>query len=230
VIQAARYFGAHHGPLVVLLQGVTAPGDQLVPVAQSLAARPQLARVRFAVPEAPLELEGFAGGRSWWPVPIGRLVRARALGQPSDLTRDRPAGMDAARAQLEAWIAGEAGADPATPVLLVGYSQGAMLACEYALREPRRLAGIVLLSGTIVGEDDWTPRLPRLAGLPVLMTHGASDPVLLHATAVRLRDALSGAGARVTWLEYEGGHELADVAVAATGDWLVSVLSSPSAR
>jgi phospholipase/carboxylesterase len=223
VILTTRFLGAAHAdaPLVVLLHGVTAPGDQLVPVAETLAARPALAHLRFAVPEAPIALEGFAGGRSWWPVPIGRLVRARARGEPNDLTRERPNGMCHARGQLATWLA--AVATPDAPVVLAGFSQGAMLACEFALREARRLAGLVLLSGTIVGEDDWTPRLPRLAGLPVLMTHGESDPVLLHATAVRLRDLMSAAGARVSWCEYPGGHDIADVAVDATAEWLAEI-------
>ena len=72
------------------------------------------------------------------------------------------------------------------------------------------------------------PRLPQLRGLPVLLTHGTDDPVLLHATAVRLRDAMHAAGANVTWLEYPGGHEIAPAAAAAAADFLARLFSAAS--
>src|SRR5690606_1507095 len=52
-------------PLVVLLHGYGAAGDDLVFLAEELHRR-LAGRARFALPEAPLR--GPANGRAWWPM------------------------------------------------------------------------------------------------------------------------------------------------------------------
>jgi phospholipase/carboxylesterase len=63
---------------------------------------------------------------------------------------------------------------PPEHVMLLGFSQGACLALEYAARNAQRYGGIVGLSGALIGPDD----MPRdyqgsLAGTPVFL--GCSD-------------------------------------------------------
>ena len=63
---------------------------------------------------------------------------------------------------------------PPELVMLLGFSQGACLALEYAARNAQRYGGVVGLSGALIGPDD-TPRdyQGSLAGTPVFL--GCSD-------------------------------------------------------
>lgn len=63
---------------------------------------------------------------------------------------------------------------PPERTILLGFSQGACLALEYAARNARRYGGVVGLSGALIGPDD-SPRdyAGSLAGTPVFL--GCSD-------------------------------------------------------
>jgi phospholipase/carboxylesterase len=208
-------YGGGDGPLVIALHGMMGSAADLFALAR---ATDTAIGVRFALPEGPIELDAFARGRSFWPIDVGRVLRSRGRGTPTDMRRHRPAGLDAARTRLRELTDTLAGS---SPVVLVGFSQGAMLACDFALREDRPLAGLALLAPTLVDEADWMPRLSRLRGLPIAMLHGASDPVLPHSIGERLRDALRDAGADVSWLTFEGGHEIPDAAAG----WLGALIA-----
>lgn len=75
---------------------------------------------------------------------------------------------------------------PAPQIMLLGFSQGACLALEFAARNARRYGGIVGLSGALIGPDD-TPRDYKgsLAGTPVFL--GCSD-VDFHVPKERVHE------------------------------------------
>jgi len=75
---------------------------------------------------------------------------------------------------------------PAERVMLLGFSQGACLALEFAARNAKRYGGIVGLSGALIGPDD-TPRnyARSLAGTPVFL--GCSD-VDFHVPKERVNE------------------------------------------
>src|SRR5438552_18316161 len=59
--------GGGDGPVIVLLHGFGAPGDDLVPLAEVFAHG--LPGVRWVFPAAPLELPmGFGDARAWWMI------------------------------------------------------------------------------------------------------------------------------------------------------------------
>ena len=93
-------------------------------------------------------------------------------------------------------------------IVLGGFSQGAMLSCDVALRSDRPLAGLALLSTTLLCRQIWEPRMAQRKGLPVLQTHGSRDELLPFEAAVALRDLLRTAGCEVDWVEFNGGHEV----------------------
>jgi predicted esterase len=93
----------------------------------------------------------------------------------------------------------------ATQTVLLGFSQGACLALEYAARHARQYGGVVGLSGGLIGPDG-TPRTYRgsLAATPVFL--GCSD-VDAHIALQRVheaRDVLERLGATVTERIYPG--------------------------
>lgn len=102
---------------------------------------------------------------------------------------------------------------PGRPILLGGYSQGAMVASEVAFRTNAPVDALVLLSGTTVDEASWEREFSSRRGLPVFMSHGRSDQVLPFDIADRYRSKLEAAGVRVTWIPFDGGHEIPAVVV-----------------
>jgi len=212
------------GPLVVLCHGYGAPGSDLVPLGDWLG---QSAPARFAFPEAPLSLGlGFFGdSRAWWEIDIARLERAIMSGEHRDLSRDVPAGLAAARARLVGALDALPGVldAPPAPLVIGGFSQGAMLTCDVALRDERPLGGLVLLSGTLLAEEQWLSLMAARAGLRVFQSHGRQDPLLPFSVACRLRDALLEAGLDVTFVEHGGGHEIPENVLEGLAEFLASL-------
>ena len=192
---------------VVLLHGFGAPGDDLVALADWIDA-PEVA---WVFPEAPLELGGLYGdSRAWWMLDLARLEHDLARGRPSDRSAEHPDGLPEARAAMvELLDALPARLGPAADRLVLGgFSQGAMLALDVALHDPRPLAGLALLSGTLLARSTWEPRMPSRAGLRAFVSHGTVDTLLPFPAAEQLRDLLVAAGLRVDWIPFQGGHEL----------------------
>ncbi len=207
--------GGGDGPVAVLCHGFGAPGDDLVGLVPLLRAP---APVRFVFPEAPLALDAF-GGRAWWMIDLDQL----ALGARRTFdTAAVPDGLAAAREKLSALldavqtefsVAGER-------LILGGFSQGAMLALDVALHRPSPLAGLILLSSTLIAEREWTARLPSRRALPTLLAHGFEDPLLPFSIAEKLRDRLTEAGLAVEWTPFRGGHEIPLPVLRAVGKFL----------
>ena len=216
----ARVLGGGDGLVVVLLHGFGAPGTDLVPLAREIPA-PQ--GTRWVLPAAPIALPPeYGSGRAWWMIDVRRLQEAMASGKERDLSREVPEGMAEAHAKVAELLdvlVREHGVRRER-IVLGGFSQGAMLSCDVALRTSEPLAGLALMSGTLLAEDEWTPLMPRRAGLRVMQSHGKSDPLLPFGVAERLRDALTKAGLDVTWTPFQGGHEIPMPVVRAFGDLL----------
>jgi predicted esterase len=93
-------------------------------------------------------------------------------------------------------------------VVLVGFSQGACLALEFAARHSRRYGGVVGLSGALIGP----PGAPRsleggLAGTPVYLGCSDRDAHIPLASVEESAGILKGHGARVTKAIFPGmGH------------------------
>jgi phospholipase/carboxylesterase len=220
--------GGGAGPLVVLLHGFGAPGDDLASLWRVLDAP---AGTRWAFPAAPLVLQAgpresppaSRDSRAWWMADLERL-RAAQQGQAESLAREVPPGMREARERIVSVLDELDARLKPTQIVLGGFSQGAMLACDVALRTDKTLAGIALLSGTLVASDEWAALASRKRGLPVLQSHGTLDPLLPFVSAERLRDLLRSGGADVTWVPFRGGHEIPHLVLDALGHWLRTLL------
>jgi len=158
-------------------------------------------------------------------IDIERRLAAAERGELEAMSREVPLGMAEARARINALLDELDARLKPTKIVLGGFSQGAMLACDIALRTDRALAGIALLSGTLLAADEWAPLALGRRGLPALQSHGMVDPLLPFAYAEKLRDLLRTGGLDVTWVPFRGGHEIPDTVVQALGRWIRTVLT-----
>jgi len=195
--------GSGKGLLVVLLHGYGAPGDDLVPLASALRVPRE---VRFAFPEAPIDLGRDAmGGRAWWHIDMAAL-QARARGELTDRTHEVPQGLVEAHASVETTLDGLTRDLAPSAILLGGFSQGAMLACDMVMQTKRSFAALAMMSGTLIAQQHWEKVGKSRAGLHALVSHGRADPILPYAAAEKLRDFLTSVGLVVDWVPFQGGH------------------------
>jgi phospholipase/carboxylesterase len=187
---------------VVLLHGFGSSAADLAPFARSINVE-----WRFVVPDAPVDLAPYGvPGRGWWPVDVDSRDREIAAGTPRDLSYSRPEGLADARLAVEGQLDALASGGP-RPLVLGGFSQGAMLACDLALRTERPLAALVLLSGARMCADEWAALYARRRGLRVFMSHGRNDPDLSFTAAENLGRLLRDAGLEVEFHAWDAGHE-----------------------
>lgn len=184
----------------------------------SFAARTDLPpNTRVLLPRAPLATHppvGPEGGRMWWRFPH----------EFNDLRAQHLDGVREAQEALSRYL--DHNTDLGDRVVLGGFSQGALLALDLAAHDPRPLAGLVLLSGTLMDEAELAPRLPARHGLPVRMTHGRADDVLPFERAEDLHRALATAGLDVRFEPFEGGHEVTPAVSEGTARFVREVASA----
>jgi phospholipase/carboxylesterase len=214
--------GGGNGPLVVLLHGYGAPGEDLVPLARQLEVPRD---VRFAFPAAPLAIDMIPGGRAWWNLDMIALQRAVAERDYATLTSRVPEGLSEARAQLTHLLQELEREHGATrdKLVLGGFSQGAMLATDVTLHLEQAPAALVIMSGSLITKDEWLPLMKARAGLPVVQSHGRADPVLSYELAEALRDELVMAGLQVDFHPFNGGHGIPNGVITALGQLVTRV-------
>lgn len=210
--------GGGDGKLVVLMHGFGATGTDLVGLWRVLDVPRS---VRFAFPEAPNEMPGMFGGRAWWMLDLERAETELARG-PRSYAREVPPGMEAATDQVVHMLAEmqKALGAPDERLVIGGFSQGSMAACNVVFTRDVRPAGLVILSGTPVNLSAWKAGMRARAGLRVFQSHGQRDPLLSFQAAEHLRDEMRAAGLRTEWVPFHGGHEIPMPVLEALGSFV----------
>jgi len=194
-------------PAVIALHGLGANAQDLISLAPMLFD----GKAMVFCPQGPIQMSIGGGmmGYGWFPM---------TFGQPPDAAAFQ-AGADRLRRFVEE-IMTLYRADPRRTVIL-GFSQGGIMAYELALREPARFAGIVALSTWLPEPLVATlPKLPEHEGLPVLIIHGTNDPTLPIERARESREALRPFGVSLTYREFDMGHEIRQDALRVLMRWL----------
>ncbi len=202
---------ARDAPLVVFCHGFGAPGTDLVSLAPEMVALdPALARATFAFPAAPIDLSplGLWGGRAWFPIDMQALDLANREGRIDVLAANEPPGMAQARKKLRLTVEALMADRPWSRVVLGGFSQGAMMALDLALRLEEAVAAVVAFSPTLVDRESWRRAAPRRAGLPVFISHGRQDPLLPIRGTEALVALLGDSGVAVDFLPFDGPHTI----------------------
>ncbi|MEY4267723.1 MAG: hypothetical protein RIS90_2258 [Pseudomonadota bacterium] len=207
----------HPTAAVIWLHGLGANGHDfagLVPELDLSGCPP----IRFVFPHAPSMPVTVNGGYvmpAWYDI----------LG-PNLVSQQDAAGIQASARAIVALIEHEvARGIPAERIVLAGFSQGCAMALHTGLRLPRRLAGIMALSGYLPLADRLTAeRHPANAQTPIFMAHGTQDPVVVIARGEASRDALAALGQPIEWHSYPMPHSLHPKEIADISAFLAQVL------
>lgn len=194
----------HGGPAraaLMLLHGLDMAPAQLAPLLASLKL-PAL----VALPAGPVERPD--GRHAWWPVDDAARA-ARIAAGPADLHASHPPGRAPARAAVHAAEGALRERAPGVPLVVAGFSQGAMLALDCVLQAPPLpVDALALWSASRLAFSEWAPALHRLRGVRVELLHGRADANVDVAAGRSLHDALAAEGADVRWATFDGGHEI----------------------
>ena len=188
--------------LVVLVHGYGSDGNDLIGLAEHWQSH--VPGAAFVAPNAPARLPG-SPGYQWFP--ISRIT-------PDDMAR----GVESAGPVLDQFLDEELAklSLPPDKLILLGFSQGAMLSLHVGLRRAVPPAAIVGLSGMLAGAP------PASAdGPPVFLAHGDVDEVVPVQAMLAGAAALGAAGRAVQWHLARGiGHGVDPAAIALAGGFL----------
>ena len=186
------------GSVVVFLHGYGADGNDLLGLADPLG--PHLPDTVFYAPDAPERSTANPMGYQWFPIPW--------LDGSSEEEAMR--GMAAAADDLNAFLDNVLADEGITPdrLVLVGFSQGTMMALQVAPRRDVPVAGVVGFSGRLVQPELLENEV--VSRPPVLLLHGDADEVVPPQSLPEAGNALSAAGFTVYAHVMKGtGHGIA---------------------
>jgi phospholipase/carboxylesterase len=205
---------------VIWLHGLGADGHDFVPIVPELHLPNEMA-VRFVFPHArvrPITINNGYAMRAWYD------IKALALGGPED-----EAGIRESENAVRALIQTQRAAGiAANRIVIAGFSQGGAIALQTALRYPQRLAGVLALSTYLPLRNTLASEMSQAnRDIPMLMCHGALDPMVPLALGALSRDALRAQGYAVDWREYPMQHEVSMPEIADIAKWFATVLTQP---
>ncbi|MEM9071325.1 MAG: alpha/beta fold hydrolase [Myxococcota bacterium] len=191
---------------LVFLHGYGANADRTMPLVRRLAGP----RLRVVVPDAPLAIPP---GRGWF-----NLQGVRITG---DISQAEPPGLEAASASVNAVFQTlEERGLRRECIVIAGFSQGAVVAMDAAVRHPP-VAGVGVFSGALIAKDRWSN---SWSDLRVFLSHGRRDSQLPFRYGNELHEALAASRVRQQFVAFDGDHtippEVFSNFVATTRSWL----------
>ncbi len=198
--------------LVVFLHGVGADGDDLIGLAPYFAER--LPDAEFLSPHAPFPFDMAEGCRQWFSL-------------QDTAPQSVLAGIKVAAPLLDAFLDQELAARGLTDeqLVVVGFSQGTMLALYVLLRRSRPCAVLVGFSGMLAAPDLLPAEMtvkPR-----ILLIHGEDDPVVPHGFLPLAKNALELMGVPVLTLSLPDlGHGIDERGLDAATDLVGQVFGA----
>jgi len=194
-------------PTVLTLHGRGANAFDLLGLAPFLCA----GNFMMICPQAPLEtpIGPDAVGYAWYPMSMGGPPDVEAI-----LNSQK-------KLQVLLDECARSYAIDLKKLVVLGFSQGGVMAHSLALANPERFAALAILSS-------WLPKelLSRLdikdnvQALPVLVQHGTQDPMIEVARARSSVETLRELHVPLTYREYEMGHEIRPRSLADLSAWL----------
>lgn len=196
---------------VVMVHGRGATAESILTLAEEFG-QPDVANLAYVAPQAP--------GFTWYPYSF-----------LAPIERNEPHLSSALRTLEEVLAELAAAGIPPERTVLLGFSQGACLTLEFAARHAQRYAGVVALSGGLIGP----PGTPRdypgtFDGMPVFLGCSDRDPHVPEERVHESAEVFRRMEARVTERIYPGlGHTVNQDELSWVADLLATLKTySPS--
>jgi phospholipase/carboxylesterase len=194
-------------PTILTLHGRGANAFDLLGLA------PHICQGKFLIicPQGPLEtpVAPDTMGYAWYPM---------SLGGPPDVT-----AILSSRQKLEDFLDESLRRYPidAKKLVVLGFSQGGVMAYSLALTNPERFAALVVLSSWLPRELEAQLSINEsVQSLPTLVQHGTQDHMIEIARARDSVERLRELRLALTYREYEMGHEIRPRSLADLSTWL----------
>lgn len=203
--------GGKADALVILLHGYGSNGADLISLAPYWAGK--LPGAAFVAPNAIENVAQVPGGYQWFPISnldphlMEQGARHAALSLDRFIDRELAShGLDESR------------------LVLVGFSQGTMMALYVGLRRPKPVAGLLGFSGVLVGrklKDEMRSKPP------VMLIHGDRDPTIPIAAMFDSAQQLAAAEHGALWhVSYGIPHSIGQDGLDLGGAFLASCLKT----
>ncbi len=197
-LKSARKGPQDADAVVVFLHGYGADGADLLGLADPLA--PHLPKTAFYAPDAPERSRNNPLGYQWFPIPW--------LDGSSE--QDAKTAMEGSVAAINGFldkVLADEGLS-ADRMVVVGFSQGTMMALHVLPRRAEAVAGIVGFSGRLLAPESLASE--ARVKPPVVLIHGDQDPMVPFEDMALAGEALEKAGFTVYGHVMKGtGHGIA---------------------
>jgi phospholipase/carboxylesterase len=124
------------------------------------------------------------------------------------------------------WIENEIGRGiPTDKIILAGFSQGAVIALHAGLRYPKRLGGVLALSGALPAADKvFMEKSTANTSIPIFIAHGSEDAVIPLQLGEASAQLLKTNGYPTTWRSYPMPHTVCNEEIQDIAKWLTTTL------
>ena len=208
--------------VVIVLHGLGADANNLVPLAHQFHHAGIAARFVFA--QAPICSVTINQGMempAWYDVTSF-----------SDLDGYDVKGLQHSMAGVHALIDEQIALGmSADRIVLLGFSQGGMVASLSALAYPKPLAALVALSTYLQPPMDFEPvDCAAKRQMPIFLAHGTWDPVLPVTLGEWARQQFQAWGYQVDWQTYPMGHDICPDEISAISQLLQTIVVVQSSK
>ncbi len=201
-------------PVVVILHGSKSSADAMIALADQLYIPP----CRIVLPDGPLPLGRFGGAHFWY----GRFTHSR---KDVEYSRDYLFDVMNHFSHDPSNSSGRAEPPKPRPVIIMGVSQGAVMALEAGLNYKGNIKAVVSLSGYIANPEKTLAHPSAPLNTPILLVHGTWDPIVQNEDTEGTLRALKRAGYHPVLREFQIGHVLTYGTTMAVTGFLQDVMS-----
>lgn len=190
-----------HKATVIWLHGLGDSGNGFAPIAPELQL-PSSLGVKFIFPHAPIRPVTINNGmemRAWYDIKSMDMESRADIGGVQE-------SAELVKALVESEIASGI---PANKIILVGFSQGGVIAYHLGVRFAHSLAGIIGLS-TYMCQPESLPseKDSANANTPILICHGQQDEVVPLSLGRAAYETFKRYDYKVEWKEYVMQHNV----------------------
>ncbi|HSW70026.1 MAG TPA: alpha/beta hydrolase-fold protein [Gammaproteobacteria bacterium] len=203
---------------VILLHGLGADGSDFVPIISELNLAEHLP-LRFVFPHAPSMPVTINNGyvmRAWYD------ILSFTIEEHADLL-----GIEASTKKLHDLIQHEESLGvPAEKIILAGFSQGAVIALTTGLTYPKRLGGLLALSGYLLQKESIMEHAaPANQSTPIFLAHGTEDSVVPFKLGESIYHLLKNNNYSVAWHPYRMPHTVCMEEITDIANWLTQIFT-----